>query len=130
MEKEVSLNKALYKLQLYTLKVIPMVMAFVFWLNTFLSYFDIDLEIFTYLSSASVITLLYFYIASFAFKFCRYHRMFLHYVSIIWLIEVYDLYIGIPLSTLTLLMVYQIITGLSIFIILYLYVKTNKKNAP
>ena len=48
MAVEVNLNKTLYKIQLYLLKVIPMVMAFIYLLNTVLSYYDIDLEIFSY----------------------------------------------------------------------------------
>ena len=47
-------SKILYKIQLYLLKVIPMVMAFIFWINTVLSYFNIDLEIFSYIGSCSL----------------------------------------------------------------------------
>ena len=127
MAREVALNKALYKLQLYTLKVIPMVMAFIFWLNTLLSYLDIDIELFTYIGGISFVTITYLYISSYAFRFCSYHRMFLHYILIIQLLEVYDLYVGIPVSELFNFILYQIISGVALFIILYLYVKYNKK---
>ena len=85
-------NKILYKTQLCLLKVIPMVMAFIFWINTVLSYFDIDLEVFSYIGSCSIITMVYLYISSYVFRFCEYHRMFLHYVCIIWLINIYGCY--------------------------------------
>lgn len=120
-------NKILYKTQLCLLKVIPMVMAFIFWINTVLSYFDIDLEVFSYIGSCSIITMVYLYISSYVFRFCEYHRMFLHYVCIIWLINIYDYYIGIPVDDISMLMVYQIITGVCLFIILYLYAKNHKK---
>lgn len=122
-------SKSLYKLQLYILKVIPMVMAFIFWLNTLLSYFDIDIEIFSYIGSCSIITLLFLYISSYVFRFCEYHRMFLHYVGIIWVLNIYDYYIGIPLDDLLLFIIYQLISGIALFIILYYHVKTNKKQA-
>lgn len=121
-------NKILYKTQLCLLKVIPMVMAFIFWINTVLSYFDIDLEVFSYIGSCSIITIVYLYISSYVFRFCEYHRMFLHYVCIIWLINIYDYYIGIPVDDISMLMIYQIITGICLFTILYLYAKNYKKS--
>ena len=121
-------SKILYKTQLCLLKVIPMVMAFIFWINTVLSYFDIDLEVFSYIGSCSIITIVYLYISSYVFRFCEYHRMFLHYVCIIWIINIYDYYIGIPVDDISMLMIYQIITGICLFTILYLYAKSYKKS--
>ena len=120
-------SKILYKTQLCLLKVIPMVMAFIFWINTVLSYFDIDLEVFSYIGSCSIITIVYLYISSYVFRFCEYHRMFLHYVCIIWLINIYDYYIGIPVDDISMLIIYQIITGICLFTILYLYAKNHKR---
>lgn len=84
MAVEVSLrSKILYKIQLYLLKVIPMVMAFICLLNTVLSYFDIDVILLSYLGSCSILMIVYLYIASYVFRFCEYHRMFLHYIVVI-----------------------------------------------
>lgn len=128
MAVEVSyLNKTLYKIQLYLLKVIPMVMAFICVLNSVLSYFDIDLPILSYIVGNSFLTIVYFYITSYVFKFCSYHRMFMHYTTITWIINIVDLYIGIPIGDLPYLLLQLIVAGISLFIILYLYVKSNKK---
>lgn len=128
MAVEVSyLNKTLYKIQLYLLKVIPMVMAFICILNSVLSYFDIDLPILSYIVGNSFLTIVYFYITSYVFKFCSYHRMFMHYTTITWIINIVDLYIGIPIGDLPYLLLQLIVAGISLFIILYLYVKSNKK---
>lgn len=121
------LNKTLYKIQLYLLKVIPMVMAFICILNSVLSYFDIDLPILSYIVGNSFLTIIYFYITSYVFKFCSYHRMFMHYTTITWIINIVDLYIGIPIGDLPYLLLQLIVAGISLFIILYLYVKSNKK---
>lgn len=121
------LNKTLYKIQLYLLKVIPMVMAFICVLNSVLSYFDIDLPILSYIVGNSFLTIVYFYITSYVFKFCFYHRMFMHYTTITWIINIVDLYIGIPIGDLPYLLLQLIVAGISLFIILYLYVKSNKK---
>lgn len=127
MAVEESLNKALYKIQLYLLKVIPMVMAFIYLLNMILSYYNIDLEIFSYLAGNSVLTIMFLYISSYVFKFCKYHRMFIHYTTFIWILNICDLYIGIPLNDRNLFTMYLSITGIFLFIILYLYVKSHSK---
>lgn len=120
-------SKILYKIQLYLLKVIPMVMAFICLLNTTLSYFDIDVPILSYISSNFILTIMFLYISSYVFKFCEYHRMFMHYNTLMWILNIYDMYIGVPLSDRDILSLYLMITGLFLFIILYLYVKNHKR---
>lgn len=129
MVMEANLNKALYKIQLYLLKAIPIVMAFICLLNSILSYFDIDLPILSYIVGNSFLTIIYFYITSYVFKFCEYHRMFMHYTTITWIINIIDLYIGIPIEDLPYLLLQIIVAGICLFIILYLYVKSNKKHS-
>lgn len=120
-------NKALYKIQLYLIKVIPMVMAFICLLNTTLSYFDIDILALSYISSNSILTIIFFYISSYVFRFCEYHRMFIHYNTFMWGLNIYDMYIGVPISDRSIFSIYLIITGIFMFIILYLYVKSHRK---
>lgn len=105
-----------------------MVMAFICLTNTILSYFDIDVELLSYIASNSVLTIIFFYISSYVFRFCSYHRMFMHYTTLIWILNIIDLYIEIPIGDLPYLIVSLIITGIFLFLILYLYVKSNKEN--
>ena len=105
-----------------------MVMAFICLLNSILSYFDIDLPILSYIEGNSILTIVYFYITSYTFKFCSYHRMFMHYTTITWVINIIDLYIGIPVGDLPYLLLQLIVAGICLFIILYLYVKNHKKS--
>ena len=119
--------KDLHKLLLLTLKVIPMLLALVCLLNTTLSYFEIDLVILSYIGGVSVLPLIFLYLSSYAFRFCEYHRMFLHYVTLNWVINIYDYYIGIPLSDRNMLALYLIVTCIFLFVILYLYLKSRKK---
>lgn len=116
-------SKYLYKLVLYLIKIIPIITSVLFLLNTVLSYFYIDLEIFTHLCGVSFFSITFFYLASILFRFCLYHRMFIHYVTINWLLNLYDYYIGIPVSNRGLFAIYMMITGITLFIILYLKFK-------
>lgn len=127
VEVNSNLSKTLYKIQLYLLKVIPMVMAFICLLNVTLSYFDIDLPILSYISSNSILTIGFLYISSYVFKFCEYHRMFMHYSTFMWVLNIYDTYVGVPIGDREIYSLYLIITGIFLFIILYLYVKNHKR---
>ena len=122
------MNKLLYKIELCLVKVIPMIYALLSLLNTTLSYFNIEAVILSYIGSASLVTLLLLYVTSYVFKFCEYHRMFIHYTTVTWVLNIIDLYIGIPVSDLGYLGIQLIIAGISLFIILHLYAKSHKKS--
>lgn len=120
-------SKTLYKIELGLLKSIPMILALTALLNSILSYFGIDLYILSYIGGVSIFTMLFLYLSSYVFKFCEYHRMFLHYIVSTWIINITDYYVGIPISDLEYLCLQMIIAGVSLFIILYLYVKSHQK---
>ena len=124
MIKEVkSVNKRLYKLELYSAKVVPMLMAGITLANTVLSYVGIQLVCLSYIGGISLLVLIRFYITSYTYKFCSYHRMFLHYILISNTLALYDYHIGIAINDVELFAVNMIITGVSLFIILYLKFK-------
>ena len=113
----------LHKLTILVLRVIPMLLALVSLLNSTLSYFGIDLMILSYIGSSSLLPLAFIYLASYCFWFCAYHRMFLHYVVVNDLLSIYDYHIGIPISDIGLFLVHIIITGITIYLVLYLHMK-------
>ena len=120
-------SKTLYKIELSLLKIIPMILALTALLNSILSYFGIDLYVLSYIGGISVFTIIFLYLSSYVFKFCAYHRMFLHYIVATWIINIIDYYIGIPISDLEYLCLQMIVAGISLFIILYLYVRNHQK---
>lgn len=120
MEKQ---KYVLHKTLIYILKIIPMLLASIAMLNTVLSYWNIDIPLLSYIGGVSLFPLLFLYLASYAFKFCLYHRMFLHYITITWILNIIDYYYGIPVSNKTLFLVYMFISGVFLFIILYLHLK-------
>ena len=125
--EEISDRLLLHKVLILLIKIIPMVLALLAVLNTTLSYFYIDLPILSYIGGVSVLSLVFFYISSYVFKFCADHRMFLHYITLNWLLNIIDYYWGIPVNDKGLFLIYMIITGVFLFIILYLYLKSKKK---
>lgn len=121
--EEKYLERSLYKLTLWFLKVIPMVLAFSALLNTVLSFHCIHSDILSHLCGISLLPLLFLYLASAVFRFCAYHRMFLHYLLATDILNLVDFYIGIPLDNRTLFGMYLILTGIFLFLILYFYRK-------
>lgn len=113
-------NKNQMKLFVLVSKVLPMILALCHLLNCIFGYFGWNNIILGYISGISILTVSYLYLVSYLIKLCGYYRMFLHYCVIIDIINIYDYYIGIPITNIQLMFLYIIITIIVMFIILYL----------
>lgn len=87
----------------------------------FLDFFGMDSSIFSFIGGISLLPLIFIYLASYVFRFCEYHRMFLHYVVANNLLTYTDYYVGIPISDKSLFMVHIILIGIFLFLVLYFY---------
>lgn len=115
-----SVNKNQIKLFVLVSKVLPMILALCHLFNCVLGYFGWNNVILGYISGISILTVCYLYLVSYLIKLCGYYRMFLNYCVIIDIINIYDYYIGIPITNIQLMFLYIIITIIVMFIILYL----------
>ena len=86
-------SKILYKIELFLLKIIPMLMAVCSACNSILSYFDIEVVIINYIGGVSLLPLIFLYLSSYVFKFCAFHRLFIHYYAFIDILNVSDHYL-------------------------------------
>ncbi len=127
MIKEENLRRKSHRLLLITLKILPMVISLCYLLNTLFSYFCIDTSLLSMLSGMSLFPWIFILIATYVFKFCIYHRMFLYYILLSNILSIYDFYIGIPISNIETVMLHLIVFGIFLFLVLYFYVKRNKK---
>ena len=110
MAVEENLNKSMYKLLILMLKYIPMLISLVYVLNTALSYFYIDIPVLSNLAGMSILPWIFMYLSATVFRFCLYHKMFLHYILVTDIINIIDYYVGIPIEYLELLMIHGTIT--------------------
>ena len=115
-----------YKLLIIVLKFIPMLTALCYMSSTIFNYFGYNIEPLSNFGGMSLLTWLFIYLASIVFNFCTYHRMFLWYIFIDDLFNIIDYYITIPISTDSILMLHNILIGITLFTVLILYVKDNK----
>lgn len=92
------MNKRMYKLELLCVKYVPIIIAFIVLTNAILVRYDLYIEELSYIAGTSFLTLIPMYISSIVYKFCKYHRMFIHYILTHKIVATIDMYIGIPLS--------------------------------
>lgn len=123
--EDVRRNKLLYKVEILVLKILPMLLSLLYLIGTILNCFNIDVSLISYLSRVSLIPLLFMYLSSYVFRFCEYHRMFLHYIAFNMIINCIDWYICIPLNNKEFLTLFLIISCIFLFVILYLYLKSR-----
>ena len=116
-----------FKIEMTIIKYIPFILALFQFITIFLQLFFPYIVILGYIGGTSLITLLFFYLSSYIFKFCEYHRMPIYYLFITQLICLFDLYLGIPISLLTLLIIHILLFCLLIILIINFKYGTIKK---
>lgn len=121
------MNKHLYKIFLIILKYTPIIIGISYMLNTLLALIGIDMIFLSWLTGISILPFIFLLIASFAFKFCLYHRIFLYYIGISDIINWIDYLWTLPLCIYNLFVIHGILAGITIIIAIISYVKDNKK---
>lgn len=119
MEEKLSLK--LVKIFRIYLKLIPIILAISSFANCVFAYNGIQLKFLAHLFV--FLTISFIYVASYVLKFCEYHRISLHYIVAIYIINCYDYYIGIPIDYIELFMLYSMITFVTIIIAIYFKIK-------
>lgn len=123
---ENSVTKALYKIELYLIKIIPVIIMFCYVTNSILSYYKIDNIMLSTIGGLSILTWIFLYVSSFVFKFCIYHRIPLYYILVADIINYYDYLVGIPMSDKSLLVLHLIIVGISLLLIVFFKFKQHE----
>ena len=118
---EERLSKSSVKLMLGTLKIIPMLLAICEATNCLFYILDIEIPAVSFIGGTSFIPLLFIYLASWVFKFCICHRLFLYYTAILNLINVTDFTLMLPVDVKLMTAIYSTITAAFLFLILYFH---------
>lgn len=105
------MNKDVYKIFLNLIKYLPLIQALFIGIILTLSCLGIYINIINSLIGISLITLIFYYISSYLFKFCKIHRLGIHCLSTIWLLE-----------TLDSIFKFQITNGIYLLIVLIIYI--------
>lgn len=93
--------KTSYKYMLWMLKHIPFLIASLYFINSILDWFDINIEILSFMFGMSLVPWLFLLISSIVFQFCICHRIFIYYIGVIESLQWIDHFYTIPISDLT-----------------------------
>lgn len=119
-------KKQIYKIELGFLKVIPILIAVIYTVSSFTSYFGLDIQLLSILGGTSFVPLMFILVSSFCFGFCIFHRIFIYYIFALNCINYYDWYIGIPVSDKNLLIIVSILFMCSCSLALFFYLRRKK----
>ena len=91
-------SKFLYKIEIIGIKYIPFIIAIMYFIDTILDAFKVDIDILSHLFGMSFLPWCFLLLSSYVFKFCLFHRIPLYYIALNHVISLVDYYIGIPLE--------------------------------
>lgn len=118
-------SKSLHKLLIIVIKYIPMTISIFYILNTILCWLGIDAPVLSNIAGVSLFTWLFLFLSSVVFQFCIYHKMFLYYILVEDLLNIYDYYFGIPISNVKILEIHSVLIGILLFSILFVYLNNH-----
>lgn len=127
------MNKDLYKVDLFLLKLLPMIMAFSYIIAQYAALFNIGsglilvLQIVTHYLGLLLAPMMFMFISSKLFQFCNYHRMFIYYILVIQLMNVTNWYFKIPISNLAYNVTQDVITVGFLLTALIMYIKKRRQ---
>ena len=92
IEQNTVKSKGLYKLAIILLKVLPMIMTLAYLLMLGCFYYAPKYVIIPHLLGTVFAPLAFIYITSYVFRFCAFHRLFIHYYAFVDILNVSDHY--------------------------------------
>lgn len=127
-KKSASISRTQHQYLMLIFKWLPAVMAFSFFMNVYCAFAGVWFQVITHFLGLAITPLVFYYIASYIFHFCWYHRLFIHYIAIEELINLTDWYFRIPISNEAICYVHFTITAVFFAIaIVTFFVKRPKK---
>lgn len=121
-------SKALYKITLFTLKMLPMIMSFSYLIMFVLANTIEDWVILPHILGTVIAPLVFVYLTSYVFKFCAFHRMFIHYYAFVEILNVTDSYIRIPSSDKAISLLHDGVTVVFLVAVIVTYIIKYKKD--
>lgn len=133
MNNDILKTKELYKIDLFLLKLLPIIMAFSYIIAQYAALFNIGsglilvLQIVTHYLGLLLAPMMFMLISSKVFQFCNYHRMFIYYILVIQLMNITNWYFKIPISNLAYNVTQDIITVGFLLTALIMYIKKRRQ---
>ena len=122
-----SKSKYLYKLTLATIKLLPMIMVLSYILMFILANTIEAFVIIPHILGTVIAPLVLLYLISYLFRYCYFHRMFIHYYAFVEILNVTDYYVRIPISDKAISLLHDSVSIIFIISVSVIYIIKFKK---
>lgn len=122
-------SKYLYKVLLVVIKYMPLLIALLYAVNTFLCMVHIDIPIMSSIIGVSLSTWVFMLLCNIVFRFCICHRLFLYYILFVDLYSIIEYYFEISVSDGMYVAMHSLAIFLVLVLFLYFHVKDIKRAA-
>lgn len=127
MEQTTLRSKSLYKFTVSLLKLLPMVMVVSYFLMLFLFYTADRYIVVPHILGTVIAPLVFIYSTSYVYRYCAFHRMFIHYYAFIQLLNVMGHYNCLPTDGETTTLIHDGVTVFFIISAVIMYVIKFRK---
>lgn len=122
------IDKRKHKLLIFTLKILPAIMASSYVIDMISVFLGFGTQVVVNFIGMIVAPILFMYLASYVFKFCEYHRIFIHYVLILEILTTVKWYYPVIVTSQLVLNISFILSGLLMLCVVFFNVyKIYKK---
>lgn len=127
MEQTTLHSKSVYKTTVKLLKLLPMIMVVSYFLMLLLFYTADRYIVIPHVLGTVIAPLVFIYLISYVFRYCTFHRMFIHYYAFIQLLNVIGHYHWLPTDGETTTLIHDGVTILFIIGAVIMYVIKFRK---
>lgn len=122
------IDKRRHKLLIFVLKILPAIMASSYVIEMISIFLGFGTQVLVNFIGMIVAPILFMYLASYVFKFCEYHRIFIHYVLILEILTTIKWYYPIIVTSQLVLNISFFLSGLLMLCVVFFNVyKIYKK---
>jgi hypothetical protein len=122
------IDKRKHKLLIFTLKILPAIMADSYVIEMISIFLGFGTQVLVNFIGMIVAPILFMYLASYVFKFCEYHRIFIHYILILEILTTIKWYYPVIVTSQLVLNVSFFLSGLLMLCVVFFNVyKIYKK---
>ena len=122
------IDKRRHKLLIFALKILPAIMAGSYVIELTSIFLGLGTQVLVNFIGMIVAPILFMYLASYVFKFCEYHRIFIHYVLILEILTTVKWYYPVIVTSQLVLNISFFLSGLLMLCVLFFNVyKIYKK---
>ena len=115
------IDKRKHKLLIFVLKILPAIMAGSYVIEMISIFLGFGTQVLVNFIGMIVAPILFMYLASYVFKFCEYHRMFLHYIVVCNIIDSIDASFRLPVGDAEFIMIHLFLMFITMVIVLILF---------